>query len=304
MTEAGGRTHASRIRDLFRTAATNAVIVSPFIKVDALQLLIDAIPPNVDVRCVTRWLPREIALGVSDPEIIDVLEERGASSIFLVNRLHAKLYIADDRCLVGSANVTRRGLGESEGGGNIEVLLESSVSDEGVARTLQEISGEERQADRAAALSARRLADSLPRERLGHAGSRGWFPRSRRADRAFRCYLDTPTGFVKTSDQMLLMDLAMFDLQPGLTEEEFRETVKSRLSTLPISRNLLDATGDRTLTRAEALSFLERVAEDEESTDDLWISFLNWMAHFFSETVMKQEISEMALRRAVPLLEE
>ena len=295
-------TQGFRLRELFEGASENATIVAPFIKVDALRSLLSAIPSSVHVRCVTRWLPRDVAAGVSDPEIIDILEERGDFNIGLVDRLHAKMYIADDRCLAGSVNVTRSGLGETEGGGNIEVLVGSTIEDAGIAATLEAISREERNADRTLAVSARRLADSLPREML--VGGRGvdWFPRSRRANRAFRCYLDIPTGYVKASEQMLLVDLAMFDLQPGLTEDEFGGAIRSKLAALSIARGLLDATEDRMLTRAEAQSFLEEVAGAEESTDDLWLSFLNWMAYFFSGAVMKQEISEVALRRAVPLL--
>ena len=58
---------------------------------------------------MTRWLPREIAAGVSDPEILDVLEERGNFTLTLVDNLHAKIYVADENCLVGSSNVTLSG---------------------------------------------------------------------------------------------------------------------------------------------------------------------------------------------------
>ena len=52
------------------------------------------------------------------------------------------------------------------------------------------------------------------------------------------------------------------------------------------------------LTRADASSWLEMIAGDEFSTGDLWIAFVNWMVFFFSAQVMKQEIAEVALRRA------
>lgn len=52
------------------------------------------------------------------------------------------------------------------------------------------------------------------------------------------------------------------------------------------------------LTRADASSYLETIAGDDFSTNDLWAAFVNWMAYFFPEQVMKQEIAELALRRA------
>ena len=296
-----GTNHGNRIRSLFEEATRSVVVVAPFIKVAALRSLVDVIPPDVWCRCVTRWLPSEIAAGVSDPEIIDVLEGRGNFGLELVDRLHAKLYVADTRCLVGSANVTLAGLGQKESGGNIEVLVSASVEDPAVAAVLAEIDDEKREADQATASTARRLADSLPRELLGDIAA-SWFPRSRKSTEAFRCYLDIPNGFLKASEQMLLVDLAMFDLPPGLSEKEFKTVIRSRLAALPISQALLDASEDRMLTRAEAQSYLERVANSDESTDDLWKSYLDWMSYFFSDKLMKQEVAEFALRRAVRLL--
>ena len=296
-----GLTHETRIRSLFADATQSVVVVAPFIKVRALRSLVAVIPPDVGGRCVTRWLPREIAAGVSDPEIVDVLEERGNFALELVDRLHAKLYAADRRCLVGSANVTRAGLGQEQYGSNIELLVPADIEDPDVSAALAEIEAEKRQADRTTALTARRLADSLPREMRGEIAT-VWFPRSRGAKDAFRCYRDIPTGFVKASEQMLLVDLAMFDLPPGLSEDEFNTVIRSRLETLRISQLLLDSSEDRMLTRAEAQSFLERVSNSDESTGDLWKSFLDWMAFFFSDRLMKQEVAEFALRRAVRLL--
>ena len=86
----------------------------------------------------------EVAAGVSDPEILDVLEEHGDFDLSLVDRLHAKLYIAGDRCLVGSANTTLAGLGEAGDGGNIEALVETTIDDPGIAATLDEIARAER----------------------------------------------------------------------------------------------------------------------------------------------------------------
>ena len=166
-----------------------------------------------------------------------------------------------------------------------------------------QIQDEKRDADRTTAVSARRLAETLPRDARGNVAT-SWFPRSRRAREAFRCYLDIPTGFMRASKQLLVVDLAMFDLPPGLSEAEFKTVIRSRLAALPIARALLDTTEDRMLTRAEAQSFLEKAASAEESTDDLWKSFLDWMSHFFSEQLMKQEVAEFALRRAVRLLED
>ena len=268
-------------------------------KVDALRSLLEVIPAGLHLRCVSRWLPREIAAGVSDPEILDLLEARGNFSLFLVDRLHAKLYIAGDRCFVGSANVTLAGLGEGGDGGNIEVLVESPINNPGVAATLEEIAQAGREATRSMARTARRLADSLV-DSVTPAVPPDvpWFPRSRRPDQAYGFYAQPPDGFVGAADHVLIADLAGSNLPPGLDEQEFKDAIRELLAAIPPAEILLEASGDMTLTRADASSWLETITGGDFSTNDLWIAFVNWMVCFFPDRVMRQEIAEVALRHA------
>ena len=156
-----GNTQGARIRAFFENAGDDVAVIAPFIKVDALWSLLEVIPTDLHLRCVSRWLPRDIAAGVSDPEVLDVLEARGNFSLSLADRLHAVLYIADDRCLAGSANVTLAGFGEGGESSNIEVLVETTIDDPGIVATLEAIAQAERAATRSMAQTARRLADSL-----------------------------------------------------------------------------------------------------------------------------------------------
>ena len=292
-------TQGARIRTLFENAESQVAVIAPFIKVNALRSLIEVIPAHAHLRCVSRWLPREIAAGVSDPEILDLLETRGNFSLSLVDRLHAKLYIAGDRCLAGSANVTLSGLGEGGGDSNIEVLVETTTGEPGIAATLEAIAQDERLATRDMARAARRLADSVTTQAIspGTAGAH-WFPGSRRPERAYRFYTHPPSGFLGGADQLLLADLARSNLPPGLEEGEFRDAIRSLLRDIPFADTILVASEDTTLTRADASSWLEPITGGELSPNDLWVAFVNWMAYFFSDRVMKQEIAEIALRRA------
>ena len=292
-------TQGARIRALFENAEGEVAVIAPFIKVDALRSLLDVIPPDAHIRCVSRWLPREIAAGVSDPEILDLLEARGNFSLSLVDRLHAKLYIAGDRCLAGSANVTLAGLGEGGDHSNIEILVETIIDDPGIAATLKEVAEAERPATRSMAESVRRLADSLVNSASSVVSPDApWFPGSRRPEQAYRFYTQPPKGFVRAADRILLADLANSNLSPGLEEGEFQTAIRSLLSTIPIAETFLEASEDTTLTRADASSYIEALANDAFSANDLWRAFVNWMAYFFPDQVMKQEITEIALRRA------
>lgn len=289
-------TQGERIRGLFRNAS-NATIIAPFIKVDALRSVLGAIPRDTPVRCVTRWLPMEVAAGVSDPEILNVLYERGSSELLLADRLHAKLYIADDRCLVGSANVTLAALGDIADRGNIEVLVDVPVDDPGVVATLFTIDDEAKLATELMAASIRRLADALPRtSQLAHADV--WYPLSRHADRAYRIYNDNNSGYLTAADQILLADVARSNVRPGLSEPEFRSLIRDLLAQMPIAAEILDATEDKLLTHADARPYLDALTTERFGSQDLWRSFVYWMAFFYDDMVMKQDITEIALRRA------
>ena len=294
-----GDTQGARIRALFEGAEGAIAVIAPFIKVDALRSLLEVIPAGLHLRCVSRWLPREIAAGVSDPEILDLLDMRGNFSLSLVDRLHAKLYIAGDRCLAGSANVTLAGLGEGGVGSNIETLVETTTDDPGIAATLEAIAQAERTATRSMAQTVRRLADSLAVSTASAVAlDATWFPGSRRPEQAYGLYTQPPSGFFGAADQVLLADLASSNLPPGLEEGEFQTAIRSLLAAIPLSGTLLEASEDTMLTRADASSYLETIAGDDFSTNDLWLAFVNWMAYFFPDRVMKQEIAEIALRRA------
>lgn len=294
-----GDTQGRRIRALFENTEDDVSIIAPFIKVNALRSLLEAFPSETHLRCVTRWLPKEVAAGVSDPEILDVLEKRGNFSLSLVDTLHAKLYIAGDRCLVGSANVTHAGLGERGDSNNIEILVDTTIDDPGVAQTLGEISKTERPATRDIAQITRRLADSFSTSASSTAAIEIlWSPISRRPQDAYLLYTQPPSGYTTAADRTLLNDLARANLQPGLEEDKFRSVIRSLLQAIPIAENFLKITGDTTLTFADTHSYFKEIAGDQVSANELWLAFVEWMAYFFSDQVMKQEITEIALRRA------
>ena len=252
-------TQGDRIRELFRDAS-KAIIVAPFIKTDALRSLLEAIPPNVPLRCVTRWRPTEVAAGVSDPEIFDMLQERGKFELLLVDRLHAKLYVADDRCLAGSANVTLSALGDATGVGNIEVLVDTSVDDPGVRDTLATIDREATPASDFMADAIRRFADALPRSDP-LADAKLWHPFSRRPEHAYRVYNEGVRDYLTAADRLLLADVARSNILPGLSEQEFRRAIRDLLSAIPIAASILSETEDKLLTRVDAKPVLEHPSD-------------------------------------------
>lgn len=110
------------VSEMMRSARRQVIIVSAFVRSETLEKLFADIHSDVDIRVYARWRVSDIASGASDVGVIDVIDQRGAD--FRVHdALHAKIYIADDRALVGSANATGAGLGISQHNSNLEILL-------------------------------------------------------------------------------------------------------------------------------------------------------------------------------------
>ena len=275
-------------------------VIAPFIKIDAFADLIDGVSQDTFIRCVTRWRPQEIATGVSDPEIYALLEKRGNYSVSLVDNLHAKLYIAGSDCLVGSANVTRKGLAGDAKEGNIEVLVSTNIDDPGVVSVLADIARNERLASATLAEAARIHANTLPKVPQEDR-ELPWFPRSRRPEAAFRLYSRTEQEYLTGADRLVLRDVARANLAPGLSERQFNQEIRVALQNIPLVAAFVSGEGDSTLTLEDAVGQIVPFAGKEFTERDLWQSLVLWMEHFYADQVMRQEISEVALRRAAVL---
>src|SRR6266581_2818799 len=99
------------MESLCSSATSEIVLAAPFIKAATLSRLLERVKANVRIDCCTRWIPEEIASGVTDLEVWEVLKGRANARMFLRANLHAKYYRADTKCLVGSANVTSSAFG-------------------------------------------------------------------------------------------------------------------------------------------------------------------------------------------------
>jgi len=118
------RLPGTQLEQLCASGRREVLLVAPFIKVGALMRLLAQVREHISLRCVTRWRPEEIVTGVSDLEVWSLLRDRPNSSLWLRTDLHAKFYRADDRCLIGSANLTNTALGWTLHP-NLELLIPS-----------------------------------------------------------------------------------------------------------------------------------------------------------------------------------
>lgn len=108
-------------------------ILSGFIKSSAVGWISEHIDSNVNVRLVGRFSPSDILKESSDLDVYLRCKELGWT-IGILNNLHSKVFIFDKKSiLLGSANLTMRGLSLGEYG-NIELGTEVTPTDKDLSR--------------------------------------------------------------------------------------------------------------------------------------------------------------------------
>jgi hypothetical protein len=102
---------ADEIRELYDTATAEFVVISPWIKSDALAYLLGQRKGvSFRLRVLTVGDLRDYVSSSSDLASIETLLHEGAD-IRLITNLHAKVYVADQRrAIITSANLTSSGL--------------------------------------------------------------------------------------------------------------------------------------------------------------------------------------------------
>lgn len=259
-----------QVEEVLSAASTCVTLVAPFIKTEIFEAALAAIPQNVsNIRCITRWSVMEIAAGVSDPEVINIAEQDGRPEIMLCHDLHAKLYLGDDRCLVGSANLTGKATGRVQPE-NLEVLVEVPAAHGEVQALLARIESRAVLATSELAVSLREQAKLL-KESESHGvvvisdeseQESGWYPKTRAPQRLYSVYRGRGGSYPRHIREAIVTDLAYLDLPPGLDERSFAQEIKSRLRVMPEIRSLF------TSSRLTSDDLEQKIAESTNVTED------------------------------------
>jgi hypothetical protein len=266
---------------MMEDAAEEVVIIAPFIKKAIFEETIAAVPSSVQkITCVTRWTPAEVAAGVSDPEIIEAAQTDERISIALCPSVHAKLYRADSRCLVGSANLTGKATGRVPNA-NVELLLEVSIDHPEVQRVLGQINARSTIATPRTAALVREQAELLRSERVTPPSEDGaaayWFPATRRPENVYALYSGRQR-FTSLVEAGIVRDLAMLDVPVGLSENAFNAEVEARLHAIP---ELGQLTAEQHLSNVELQrAIAERTGDTEEQARRTTETLAAWLQHF------------------------
>ncbi|MEW1550178.1 phospholipase D family protein [Streptomyces tsukubensis] len=271
-----------QIADLMEDATGEVVVIAPFIKKAIFAETIASVPSSVQkITCVTRWTPAEVAAGVSDPEIIEAAQSDPRISIALCPSLHAKLYRADGRCLVGSANLTGKATGRVPNA-NVELLLEVPSDHPEVQRVLGQIDARSTAATPLMAFLVRQQAELLKNERRISPPAEAeaapyWYPETRRPETVYALYSGRQR-FTSRVEAGIVRDLAMLDVPVGLSEEAFNAEVETRLHGIPELDQLIS---EHRLSNVQLqLAIAERTGDTADQARRTTETLAAWLQHF------------------------
>ena len=281
-----------RLKDLLEEAKHRVVLCAPFIKATVLQTILSVVPDTVPVKIVTRWRAAEVAVGISDLEVLQIATERPNTELRLLDDLHAKLYLADDKCLVGSANLTASALGWSKHS-NIELLISAKSTDSDIAFLLKQLDAAElatiaiRSKIEAmiANLEVKRLEEGEDMTDESSVRRLAWLPRCAAPDKLYEVYQDLETTVVvEGTKEDGLADLRDLQIRPGLSAMDFEDSIRDTLLLMPAFARIIDDV-PQGLTDAEGTARVEEARPDLEGQDakEQWRIVQEWIVSFFGD---------------------
>jgi len=259
------------------------ILCAPFAKEAVLAQLLSAVRDDVRPVLITRWRPDEVAAGVSDTRVLQVLRAHGGT-VYLHDRLHAKYYRHESEVLLGSANLTATALGWSAVP-NLELLVPSVASE--IERLEAELLAESvvatdelaAEVDEIAKLLAPRT--DLPRVDITHQHvTAAWVPALRLPADLFVAYRRGAAALTARSAAAAAADLAVLDLPPGLDRQQFDRLVGHRLLSYDVIRTV-----DRFVLEPRRFGEVRRLIGDllelgRYEADESWQTVMRWMLEF------------------------
>lgn len=284
------------VEGLFDEEVGPATIVAPFVKTKALERLAPYIDGHLTL--YTRWLPHEVAAGVSDLEVFDVVENLGGE-VRLHPRLHAKVYLRGNRALAGSPNLTLTGLGFRDPAG-IELLVPVILPSQPVTNLLEHLkrstpvaTEDDRRvvAEQAAKVDAarihpRRVADEMYGDEIDASP----LIQFRLPDIAW-FYYKNPAEHNPELVRQLFQALAGLGVPPWITDRrDFEAAVGASMRQGVHGRVLRECDGlpaHAAITRYLEIMGDAGVYVSAERADESWRTFCYWAEQFVPEINLK-----------------
>lgn len=282
---------------LLGAAETECLIVAPFIRSQALQAVLEAVPGGVEVAIVTRWRPADLLAGASDLEVFDIA---GAKDIPLYLRydLHAKMFAADRTCLIGSANVTDTALGWRDPA-NLELLTmanrdepEIVAFEEELFRLAVRATSEQRDfmqrlvADLADVVQQLPDAEIATEDLAAELTSGDWIPRSKNPEDLYAVYRGETDAVGRARLPSMEAELLQMGLPPALPEPHFNSWVRAAISQTPLVAEVLRVIDENgAIDESEVGAILEALgsAPQSEAPAEILQVLRRWFNHFMAD---------------------
>ncbi|MEX2373983.1 MAG: phospholipase D family protein [Dehalococcoidia bacterium] len=298
------------VLELLEGSEGPVTLVAPFIKVKVLAKLLSTVN---DERIVvyTRWQPAEVAAGVSDLEVLDLLADRPNSELWLVRELHAKAFIRGSDALLGSANLTGAALGWSTRP-NLELLVQAAAETPELTELLRHLNDLRVEATVKIQRSVRRAAEDLhgdPVTILTYLTDGAWAPSTDwgsedgpEADwptpeaqrpalwvpefpdpRRLVDYFLSGEQLSVSGEQRAERDLCYLQVAARGSDAELIAAIREALQQASFVSIVRKAYNDGGTHEDAKQQFARALGmEDDEDADDHWNTAVQWLVFFFS----------------------
>lgn len=303
----------SKVLDVVSSAKRHVILVSPRIDHAVLESVMDAIQDTVqEIDCITGWTRDDADNRLCELRVFDLLASRRGARLWNRQHLHAKYIRGDDRCLVGSGNLTASALGW-ESPSFYELKIEVPSSFPGVLKW------------ETALFAGSHLVTSMPGDELAEetgepaiprpprpsteAGQnenqdRCWFPRCPCPEKLYGVY----TGSIGISEmagaayELARRDLRALNPPAGrLSEENFARAIASRLTAMNVVRSIVPMTRSG-LSDWHAMEIVASMMgkSHEIEPEDAWKTLKLWMLHFFPNEFRIEPHQEVLVNGPMP----
>ena len=279
------------VLSLLKKAQREVLVVAPFIRSESLKRLLCSVSNRVDTKVVTRWKIADLLSGSSDLGVFELVSSRNIP-LFLKQDLHAKLFAADDKCLVGSANVTNPALGNCKNP-NFELLVPYPRKSDQIVefeKRLMEgvIKATPIHRDLLNKLLVKNSAIQTNRAVMDIVNldfiSSDWIPQSRNPEELYSVYRGN-TDFGRTVLTIMKNELNTFDFIEGLNEDEFNVWIAIKLRQsrfVGMVLQQIEKYGPITESDLTEILLEMDVAIKERSPRDILEVLKRWLTYFLS----------------------
>lgn len=277
--------------------ASCLTVVSPFVKCAALEKIVGVLDGECDLEVFTRWHAHEVASGVSDLEILDVVRSFGGE-VYLQPHLHAKAVITEDSCLVGSANITLTGLGWTDRPA-VELLVETDREEEAVVSMMEVLQQTSNYATFILQEQLRRLADQIEKGKIGDwendetgevggGEHHGRIPRFNVPESVWPAYRGERSEEIA---RLVRRDLNSLGVPGGIEDkQEFEAVVAAALTQGLTGRLIQECSGVNAVDAADRFREVLESAGVETPVGELgsrYQTFVRWVSHFVSSRTLR-----------------